>query len=96
MEKQNTGAESLKPCPFCGNPASGYKWHEPLRISKRRETKTVYGLEREPRNIYFVTCPHCGAQGGAGYAGHNPLINKTVTDEEARKTAIKKWNTRRE
>lgn len=58
---------------------------------------STWGLQNKPDEKYFrVICGNCHARGGVSRAGYNALINVTVTEDQAKECAIKKWNQRKE
>lgn len=81
--------EALKNCPFCG---SG-------RITLQQvcsEGNWTNHLESSEHKYFAVKCSECNAKGGVGMSGNNPLIAKTITDEEAKQIAVQKWNKRKD
>ena len=90
--------EHLNPCPFCGNTSDTHTPDGKNRVLPVTLEEThfpeSYGLHLTEAQYFHVKCKLCGACGGVGVAGFNGLLNKTVTEDQAKEIAISKWNTR--
>lgn len=71
----------LKPCPFCGS--------KNVRLTTKKATVHSCFAEEYQGKLRVVVCCNCGCNGGI----FNTLA---VSDNEARKQAIKSWNRRAE
>lgn len=79
--------EKLRNCPFCGS--------DKVTLQQVSNNGNWTRHFEDGTNEYFaVKCSECGARGGVGMMGSNPLIHKTTTEEEAKQIAIRKWNRR--
>lgn len=85
--------DKLLNCPFCGNndfsPYSG----KSIQLMEN-ERRKIYGIECEPYKEFYVRCHKCGAQSGKALTGYRALIGITITEKQAKKTAIENWNRR--
>lgn len=87
--------EELLSCPFCGNAETDTHHIDCVRVQEQTKTSIGWGLPADkPYKMFFVSCGRCGARSGVGIEGYNALAGCTITEEEARKIAIDKWNRR--
>lgn len=105
MEKiistENIIEESLLPCPFCGETSKefssdGKHRYQLVLLKKYVEEPDCFGIPEPQRTRFFAKCTKCGACGGLSVTGHNALTNTTITEEQAKEFAIKKWNQRKD
>lgn len=84
------------PCPFCGNAETDEHNLDCIALQEQLQTTLGYGLPApEPYNkLYYVRCGKCSARAGVAMSGYNALLKETITEEEAKQIAIRKWNER--
>ena len=81
--------EKLKNCPFCGS--------DKVILQQVANNDNWTRHFEDGTHIFFaVKCSVCGAKGGVGMMGNNPLIHKTTTEAEAKQIAVSKWNQRKD
>lgn len=86
-------ANRLLSCPFCGNADFSPYNGKSIQLMEN-ERRKIYGIECEPYKEFYVRCHKCGAQSGKALTGYIALIDKTVSEDQARQIAINNWNMR--
>ena len=101
ISAENIIEESLIPCPFCGETSKKFSSDGKYRLrivllKKYIEEPDCFGIPEPRRTRFFATCSKCGARGGSGVTGHIGLVDKTITEDEAKEIAIQNWNRRKD
>lgn len=87
--------DRLKACPFCRNDIVSDKNMETIRVARVPRIRDGFGMLLDfPEVEFYVKCNRCGARSGSTFAGHNELMKRDTTEEEARQIAVQKWNKR--